>query len=98
MTRDDVISALRGRADTLRARGVARLALIGSMARGTAPADSDVDLLVDVESGRRFSLVDHSGLRLLVCDLLNRDTDVLMRDALDARVLERLQRDAIIVF
>ena len=95
---DNVIDILRREAQTLRDRGVVRLALIGSVARGDARADSDVDVLIDIDRGRRFSLLDHSELRFLLCDILDRDTDVLVRDALDTRLLSRLQYDETIVF
>lgn len=96
--RDEVIDVLRREARGLRDRGVVRLALIGSLARGEARADSDIDVLIDIDRDRRFSLIDHSELRLFLCDLLDRDTDVLIRDALDSRSLSRVQQDETIVF
>lgn len=98
MTRDQAIRILRRHADALRARGVIRLEIVGSMARGDARADSDIDLLADIDTNRRFSLIDHSGLRLFCCDLLKREADVLIRNAIDARLLDRLQGDAARVF
>lgn len=98
MTKDEAITLLRLNADQLRARGVARLALVGSVARGEARPDSDVDVLVAIAPGRRFSLLDHSGLRIALCDLLRRDTDVLVEGALDPSVLSRVRRDAVSVF
>jgi hypothetical protein len=68
------------------------------LARGEARAESDVDVLIDIDRDRRFSLIDHSELRLFLCDLLDRDTDILIRDALDARSLSRVQQDEMIVF
>jgi uncharacterized protein len=96
--RDEAIDILRREARSLRDRGVVRLALIGSVARGEARADSDVDVLIDIDRDRRFSLIDHSELRLFLCDLLDCDTDVLIRDALDSRSLSRVQQDETIVF
>jgi hypothetical protein len=98
LIRGEVIDVLRREARGLRDRGVVRLALIGSVARGEARSDSDVDVLVDIDRDRRFSLIDHSELRLFLCDLLDRDTDVLVRDALDPRSLSRVQQDETIVF
>lgn len=79
-------------------RGAVRLAVIGSVARGEARADSDVDLLVDIDPNRPFSLLDHSELRLFLCDLLGRDTDVLIREDLDPRFLSRTQPDEALIF
>lgn len=96
--RDQVIDVLSREARALRDRGVVRLALIGSVARGEAGSDSDVDVLIDIDRERHFSLIDHSELRLFLCDLLDRDTDVLIRDALEPRLLSRMQQDETIVF
>ena len=49
------------------------------------------------ERDKRFSLIDHSELCLFLGDLLDRDSDDLIRDALDSRSLPRLQRDETIV-
>lgn len=97
-TLDDVIGTLKDHADALRARGVVRLALIGSVARGDASEGSDVDVLVDMDRNRELTLIEHSGLRLFLCDILERDTDVLMRDALAPSLLKRIQRDEVPVF
>ena len=98
IVRDEAMDILRREAQALRDRGVVRLALIGSVARGEARADSDVDVLIDIDRDRRFSLIDHSELRLFLCDLLGCDTDVLIRDALDSWSLSRVQQDETIVF
>ena len=49
-------------------RGLERIALFRSMARGDAGPDSDVDFLVQMEPGR--SLVDMAGLKLDLEELL----------------------------
>jgi len=49
--RDEVIERCRQVEDEIRGMGVRRIALFGSMARGEANADSDVDLLVEFEPG-----------------------------------------------
>lgn len=96
--RDETIARLRRHAPSLRRRGVLHLALIGSLARDEARPDSDIDVLVDIDREARFSLIDHAGLRHLLCDLLDRDTDVLLRDAFEPPHLARLERDAVEVF
>jgi len=57
------------------ARGAHNVRLFGSAARGEAKEDSDIDLLVDVESGR--SLLDIVGLWLDLEALLGRKVDLL---------------------
>ena len=63
--RSDVLARLSVDASTLRAMGLARCAVFGSFARDQAiHSDSDVDLLVTFEPGRKdfdayLQLVDH---------------------------------------
>ena len=69
--------------------GAGNVRIFGSVARGTADADSDVDFVADLEPGR--SLLDLGGLQMELQDLLGRRVDVVtergLRDALRARVL-----------
>ncbi len=55
LTREQAIAAVAAVEADLRALGVARLALFGSVLRNTARADSDVDVLVEfVPGGKSF--------------------------------------------
>jgi len=47
--RERVLRMLREAAPGLRARGIARLGLFGSMARGEAGPESDIDLLIEID-------------------------------------------------
>ena len=98
MRADAVLSRIREHEAELRVRGVIGLALVGSTARGDERPESDVDVLVDVEPGRKFSLVDLSGVRLLLSDALGRDSDVMIREDLRPELRTRLETDAIAAF
>jgi hypothetical protein len=69
--------------------GARNIRLFGSFARGDNRPGSDIDLLVEMESGR--SLLDLVGLGQDLEDLLQRRVDVLTDDsvhpALRARIL-----------
>ena len=75
-----------------RKRRVRRIAVFGSVARGEAGPDSDVDLLVDFEDGT--SLLDHVGLFQDLEDLLGVGVDVVARSALKPRD-ERIRAEAV---
>ncbi len=98
MNQDEAIRILREHEGDIRAHGVASLALFGSTARGDAEADSDIDVIVSIESGRKFSLIDLSGLRLFLCDVFGRETDVVIREDLRAKLRERISVDELRVF
>lgn len=79
------------------ARGARSIHIFGSVARGEATPNSDVDFLVEFEPGR--SLVDLSGLQLDLAELLGRQVhvmqipSVLPRSA--AKVAARIRREAV---
>jgi len=93
--RDRILRLLRGREAEIRARGVTRLALVGSLARGDATAESDVDVLVDIEPKRKFSLIDLASLQGFLGDVLGRSTQVLIRDDLKPDFRREVERDAV---
>jgi len=98
MTRDQAIALLRSHEAELRARGVTALSLFGSIARGESTEESDVDVLVDIDPGAKFSLLDLSGVRLYLCDLFGREADVAIRKSLRPRFEERILADEVRVF
>jgi predicted nucleotidyltransferase len=96
--RERVIHTLREHESELRALGVSRLWLFGSVARGDARSDSDVDVLIDIVPARRFSLLDLSAVRLALCDLLGREVGVVIREDLRPRFRNTIADDLVVVF
>ena len=73
--------------------GARKIRLIGSVARKKETPDSDVDFLVEMESGR--SLLDHAALILDLENLLGRKVDVASERGLGPRVRERVLKEAV---
>ncbi len=95
MDRDEAIRILKDHEGEIRARGVTRLALFGSIVRNEARPDSDVDVVVDIEPGRKFSLNDHASLRVLLCDIFGCEADVVIREDLRPRFRDEVERDTV---
>ncbi len=74
-------------------RGARNVRLFGSIARGELGAGSDVDLLVEMESGR--SLIDLVGLWQDLEDLLGTHVDVLSEGGVSPFLRERIHADAV---
>ena len=73
--------------------GAYNVRVFGSVARGEADSESDVDLLVDMEPGR--SLFDLGGLLMDLQDLLGCNVDVVTEDGLRDRIRNRVLNEAI---
>jgi len=58
----------------LKKYGVARAGVFGSVVRGEATDDSDIDILVEIE--RRMSLLDFAGLKIELEEALGRKVDL----------------------
>lgn len=72
--------------------GARDVRVFGSVARGDATDESDIDFLVEFEPGR--SLFDHGGLLMELRQLLNRRVDVAAADDLKPRIRDRVLREA----
>src|SRR5437660_8273693 len=73
--------------------GAYNVRVFGSVARGEADAESDIDLLVNMEPSR--SLLDLGGLLMDLQDLLGCKVDVVTEDGLRDRIRERVLREAV---
>ena len=98
MNRDQAIRVLSEHSDEIRGLGVTRLALFGSMARDQARPDSDIDLLVDIDRGRKFSLFDQVGLRHYFEGLLGRRVEVARRKGLKPFLRDGIIAEAIEIY
>jgi len=95
MTRAEIIARIRKHADAIRAEGATSLCLFGSAAREEMGSTSDIDLFVDYDPETRFSLLNMSGIRLIVMDEFNREVDITTRDSLHPALKDKILADAV---
>ena len=76
-------------------RGARNVRVFGSVARGDARPDSDVDFLVELEPDR--SLLDLGGLLMDLQDLLGRKVDVVTEKGLHWYFRDRVLEEAVAV-
>lgn len=73
--------------------GARNVQVFGSLARGEARPDSDVDILVKLELGR--SLLDLVAIKRDLEDLLGRQVDVVTEAALSPYIREEVLKEAV---
>jgi predicted nucleotidyltransferase len=98
MEREQLIETLKELRPDLAAEGVTHLAIFGSRARGDHKPDSDVDLLVEVDPSKQFSILDIIGVQHHVTDRTGIATNALMRRSLRADFQRRIEKDIVEVF
>ncbi len=96
--KSEVMATLKALESELRARGVASAAVFGSVVRGQAQPDSDVDVVVGIDPAATFDLLDLVAVRNLMADRLGRPVDVVEREALKPRLRDNILAEAETVF
>jgi uncharacterized protein len=92
-----VVGVLRAEERELRAEGVRKLSIVGSLARGDAAEDSDIDISIEIDPHA------HLGLRFFALEerlrtLLGHPVQLLSEPAENPRLRANVQRDRVIVF
>lgn len=94
MERDRALAILRLAWPRLRALGVVHVDLVGSVARGEARPDSDVDVVVDIEKSaepwRQFQAIWD-----VLEEALGRRVDLMTRSGLKPLARAAMKRDAV---
>lgn len=98
MDRAEAIRHLQNLADDIRTRGATALYLFGSTVRDEARADSDLDLFLEYDGQRRFSLVDLVDIKNLLEEELGVSVDVTTRDSLHPALRRDIETTALRIF
>jgi hypothetical protein len=94
----EVMRQLRERKEELQRKGIEKLWIFGSVARGDATLDSDVDLLAELRDEPMVSLTQVANLQAELSDSLGARVDLGEWRALRPRIRSQAERDAVPVF
>jgi predicted nucleotidyltransferase len=93
MERDQILALLKSRKRQLKKYGIHSLSVFGSVARGHADQNSDVDILVDFE--KPVGLFEYARLKMYLEGVLGREVDLVTPEALRQELREEILREAI---
>ena len=95
---EHVIATLRAHKAELRRAGIRHLSLFGSVARGDAATDSDVDLAAEFDPAAEIDLVRLVALERRVGQTLGSRVEILPEPVENLRLRANIERDRIIAF
>ncbi len=98
LSRDEIIRNLRKLEPRLRAGGISGLAIFGSRARGNHRPESDLDVLVDIKPGIKFSLIDLVGISHVISYELGLPANMFIRRSLEAGLATTIRSEIIEIF
>ena len=98
MNRAEIIARIKLQEPAIRAEGVEHVAIFGSRARGDARRESDLDVLIAVSPGRRFSLFNLSGVGLLIEGATGLPAQIVLERSAEPAFKNRIARDLTPVF
>jgi predicted nucleotidyltransferase len=98
MNSSEALETLRRSEPDLRARGVTRAAVFGSVARGDSRSDSDIDIMVEIDPEAHLTVFDYAGLKDYIASLFDGPVDVVNRDGLKPYVRPVATAEAIYAF
>jgi predicted nucleotidyltransferase len=78
--------------------GVLHASVFGSVARGQARPESDIDVLVELDSDRPIGVFQYARLKLYIGELLGGASDVVNRRKLKPLLRDNILREAVNVF
>jgi len=95
---ETVIATLRAHEAELRQAGIRRLSLFGSVARGDAEADSDVDLAAELDPDAHIGLFRLTALERRLGEILGCRVDLMPEPVEKQRLRVNIDRDRRRVF
>jgi uncharacterized protein len=98
MNKDQVIAKLREHEPELKAAGIIRLAVFGSVARGDNSPGSDVDLLAEFDKTKHYTLLTMGRLETHLADLLGTKVDLSSPEWMKESVRRQALREAVHAF
>ena len=90
---ESVIATLRAHEAQLRRAGIRRLSLFGSVARGQALADSDIDLAVELDPTMTVGLFRLTALERRLSEILGCRVDLIPEPVEGPRLQRNIDRD-----
>ena len=98
ISRNNALRILRLHEAELRAQGIRRAGIFGSVSRGESRADSDLDVLIEIDRAHHLNVFEFVGIKRAVAELFRGRVDVVNAATLKSGIGRSLRRDLVYAF
>lgn len=95
---DEVLTVLRAHEADLKRKGIARVAIFGSVVRQQSHGDSDVDIMVELDPANIPSLFTYLGIARELETWIGRPVDLSVRDRLKKYIRPAAEAETVYAF
>ena len=95
MNLNDAINQIKQQSAILKDAGATSMYIFGSYARNENRPDSDLDVFVDYDPAKRFSLLDLIKIERMVAEHLKVPVDMTTRDSLNPMLRGQIEAEAV---
>lgn len=92
LTSKSIIEQISQNQDTLNKFGVKKIGLFGSYARNKQKPDSDIDILVEFEKGKK-TFDNYMDLKFYLEELFDTDVDLVVKEAIKIQLKKNILRN-----
>ncbi|HEC82761.1 MAG TPA: nucleotidyltransferase [Thermoplasmatales archaeon] len=94
LSKEKIFSIIRKHGEELRRYGVKKIGLFGSFARGENKKESDIDIIVEFERGKK-NFDNFMNTVFLLEKLFGRDVDILTPESINKHLKSYIMKEAI---
>jgi uncharacterized protein len=93
-------SIIKGKvlADFFKNKPIKKAFLFGSYARNEAKKDSDIDILVELDSTKTIGLIEYIKIKDSLEEILNLKVDLVSTEGVSAHILPFINQDKILIY
>lgn len=79
----------------LKKNGIKKAGIFGSYARGEAKKSSDIDILIQIKKGKKFSLFDMGGLKVDLEEKIGKKVDLIEYPMIHPKLKNQILKEEI---
>ena len=91
-SKHDIVNIIKSNQHKLLAFGATRIGLFGSYAKNTADDESDIDIFIEFEKGKK-NFKNYTGAYLFLRELLQKDIDFITPESLSPYIGPHILKD-----